>query len=138
MSFVKVLVNSRSPALGNGLTYQVKDEDKVEIGSLVRVPLRKQTLEGIIIELDTKHDDSYDVKFVAEVISSAPLLIKSSIETAKWMATHYMCTLRQSISPFLPAKRWSDLLPRNIKFIRLSDLESFENIKGKRQIELIE
>ena len=138
MSFVKVLVNSRSPALGNGLTYQVKDEDKVEIGSLVRVPLRKQTLEGIIIELDTKHDDSYDVKFVAEVISNAPLLIESSIETAKWMSTHYMCTLRQSISPFLPVKRWSDLLPRNIKFIRLSDLDSFENIKGKRQIELIE
>lgn len=112
--YCTTLVRSRSRGIGDGLTYEAA-EHPVQPGSLVRVPLRKQTVEGIVLatsaELPAKTE--FAVKVIEGMLGGDPLLTQEQILLLRWMAEEYCCSLRQAVSAFLPGKSWSALLPRN-------------------------
>jgi primosomal protein N' (replication factor Y) len=103
---------------------------------LVKVPLRRRLVEGIVISLQAeKPEGNFDIKEIAAVISDAPLLTQHQIETAKWMADYYFCTVRHTLSPWLPGQPWAKLLPEQEEWIRLKVTP--EKIRGKKQQVLI-
>lgn len=107
-----VLLNSRSAGIQNGLTYDVGDK-KVRIGSLVKVPLRKKSVEGVVIDMEdvTIDEEGYALKKIEDVIGDAQLLNENQIKTFKWIASYYYCSLRAALTPFLPATGWKKFLP---------------------------
>lgn len=113
MKHVTVLTASKSTGIGSGLTYSA-EKPGITAGSAVKVPLRNQLVEGIVLDvLETREADAFDVKQVQEMLGSAPLLSAAQVETLKWMSEYYCCTLRQALSSFLPSPPWEDLLPQN-------------------------
>jgi primosomal protein N' (replication factor Y) len=81
------------------------------LGQLVKVPLRKKVVEGIVVELSKeKPEGDYDLKEIVEVVGA--LLSESQINVAKWMAEYYVCSLRAALSPFLPGAKWEKLAQR--------------------------
>lgn len=105
-----VLTASRSPRIGNGLTYSCGDFS-VCPGMLVTVPLRDKDVEGIVIEVQT--DDApqpaYPLKPMTSIVGATPLLTAPHIQLLRWMAGYYWCSLRGALTPFLPASRWQAL-----------------------------
>ena len=151
--FASVIVNSRQSGIGNGLTYRAKVEDPISIGSLVKVPLRRKVIEGIIIDVQIeKPKGDFDVKEISEILPDEPLLTKDQIEIARWMAHYYCCTVRQALSVWLPGGVWSRLLPeshlfvKGVKGTRLQGLKEDSNhqraqgskVLGKKQQLLID
>ena len=97
--YANVIVTSRQSGIGSGLTYRVGQGQGLGLGSLVKVPLRKKLVEGIVVEiLNEKPEGDYDMREIAEVISDTPLLSEEQIHIARWIAEYYVCSLdRKSV-----------------------------------------
>ena len=130
-----VLTSSKSAGIANGLTYEAP-EGSVGIGSPVLVPLRNKTTEGIVISLNEKQEQKFDVKGIRAALSKDPLLPEYHIQTLRWIADKYFCSLRQAIRVFLPSLSWKDLLPKETKTYRLTG--SPEKLRGRKQLEVCE
>ena len=144
--YATVILNTRQAGIGNGLTYDAVSCIRTlgfGVGSLVKAPLRKQLVEGIVIDVNEKKPEgNYDVKEIAQVLGDEPLLTRDQIETSKWMAEYYMCTLRQALGAWLPGGEWKKLLPEEVEMIRQvsSRAESRDDTRriGKIQERLLE
>lgn len=131
-----VLLNTRSPGIGNGLTYDTRDLP-VTPGSLVKVPLRKKSIEGIVLSLDPVNtsEDTYEAKPIDEIVGADPLLTPAHLQLLRWMAGNYFCPLAAAMRPFLPASPWKSATPRHTAYLRT--VKPMEK-GGKRQKELME
>src|SRR3989344_1374956 len=86
--FATVILNTRQSGIGNGLTYAVSADLwkgcpspstplrtgsaplLTIVGYLVKVPLRKKLIEGIVIDFHAeKPEGDYDIKEIAKVLS---------------------------------------------------------------------
>jgi len=135
MPFCTVITDSKSPGISGGLTYEVDEE--ISIGSPVRVPLRNKIVEGIVIDVKmSREKQEYDLKKVKELIATTPFISESHIKTAQWMADYYRCSLRHALRVFLPSPPWSQLLPKEEKWYRLSG--TLEKPRGSKQIAIVD
>ncbi len=136
--YFRVITSSRSRGIGNGLTY-MSDTD-IPAGSLVLVPLRKQLVEGIVVQkIGMSQADIQgvtDIKSIAKILGSQPLLSEASVKTAFWMAEYYVCTLRQALQVLLPADPWANLLPLPVVRFRLLRQDAI--VRGKKQQAVIQ
>ena len=139
--YATVILNTRQGGIGNGLTYAVPSNVFVSIGSLIKAPLRKRLIEGIVTDLHReKPEGDYDVKDIAKVLSDEPLLTKNQIETTRWIAEYYVCPLRQALGLWLPGGEWEKLLPEKEEFVHYTiQLNSLVTKKyGKKQAALLD
>jgi len=110
--YLTVIVSSKQRGIGNGLTYSYSGDLNVQMGCIVRVPLRGTIVEGIVIEITKeKPSANFDIREVVEAVSDKAVLNKCHIEIAKWISDYYVCNLRYALSPFLPGKLWSKFIP---------------------------
>lgn len=110
-----VLVDSRSPGIQNGLTYESAEFD-LKPGMLVRVPLRKKSIEGMVLSIDNGplDEEGFALKPVEAIISTDPVLSASQLKVLQWMADYYFCSLRSALTPFLPSPPWRTLIPKEV------------------------
>lgn len=131
-----VLVSSKSPGIGNGLTYE-SDSPDLKPGAFVRVPLRKQKVDALILELaDAGKKEEYELKKIEEILSGEPLVTPVQMQTLRWMSSQYCCSLRQALTVFLPSSSWEDLLPKEETFYSLAP--GAHEPKGKNLVALWE
>ena len=117
--FTNVVTSSRSAGIRSGLTYE-SDNTTLRPGSLVRVPLRRSIVEGIVTEiLEKREETAYDLKQIKEVLGEQPLLTNAQLKTARWVAEYYMTDMRHALSVFLPPPPWKTLLPNEVSGYRL-------------------
>ncbi len=130
--FYKVITSSKSRGIGNGLTYEAP-EDSIKPGMPVRVPLRSKLVEGIVVGvIKERAKEEYDLKQIKEILGEEPLVSDAALKTAQWMAEYYLCSLRQTLSVWLPSPPWSGVLPKEIVGYRLKKLNA-SNLRGKKQ-----
>jgi len=128
-----VLVNSRSPGIHNGLSYETGDLT-VEPGMLVRISVRKKEMEGIVLSTDNGplDEEGFTLKPIDEIISKEPVLSTAQLKTLQWMADYYYCSLRSAMTPFLPSPPWRTLIPKNIPGYRF--IKEPEKLTPKQQV----
>ncbi len=74
---------------------------KVHIGSRVKVPLRSREILATVVALvDTPSVPG--PKIISALISESPILNKSLLELARWMAEYYCCPVESAIRSLLP------------------------------------
>jgi len=74
---------------------------KVHIGSRVKVPLRSREILATVVALvDTP--SVLDPKMISSLISESPILNKSLLALARWMAEYYCCPVESAIRSLLP------------------------------------
>src|SRR5690606_21453331 len=90
----------------NQATFTYSSSEKLAIGTLVRIPVGKQRLTGLVMKEVSKA--SYDTKEVATIIESTPLPV-ALVSLAEWLSTYYQTH---------PATVLQTLLPRGLTTTR--------------------
>src|SRR5215469_17837432 len=85
------------------LDYSIPDSftGKVHVGSRVKVPVRSREILATVVALV----DAPSVpapKCIAALISESPILNKSLLALARWMAEYYCCPVEVAIRSVLP------------------------------------
>jgi primosomal protein N' (replication factor Y) (superfamily II helicase) len=74
---------------------------KVHVGSRVKVPLRSREILATVVALvDTP--SVTEPKLLSALISESPILNKSLLALARWMAEYYCCSVETAIRSVLP------------------------------------
>lgn len=132
-----VITSSKSAGIGSGLSYD-SGNNVLEPGTPVTVPLRKQIVEGIVLQvMHAKAEKEYELKPVSSVLHHKPLLTEPQIRTMEWMSSYYYCSLRQLVRVWLPSPPWNSLLPIKQKFYRLCDNPTTARL-GKKQSSVLD
>ncbi len=93
--------------------------DKIEVGMRVRVPLgpSDRLRVGYCVALMHEHPQPQQLKEVAQLLDSQPLLTPQLLELSQWMARRYVCPWPTVLEGMIPAgvrsgsgKRWATVL----------------------------
>src|SRR5690349_14626710 len=83
---------------GNGL---LGNGAQPVIGGRVLVPFREQRLSVVmLVLLEREHSD--ETKLVVQVLDTAPVLDKSLMRLARWIAEYYLAALSEVFRTMLP------------------------------------
>ncbi len=127
MNYYRVVIDSRSSFLAGGLTYaSAKD---ITIGSLVRVPLRKSIVEGIIISREEAQGE--DIKEIIEVLGHCPILSSTHCKLLSWMCSYYLASPRSVLKVMLPSPPWHLLFKPSSIASLASDIDAKAGVRGK-------
>lgn len=141
--FFEVAVNS---PLNQTYTYKLLTEEgdtRNYSGHHVKVSLRRQVTEGVILKEVPKPQVDYEIKEIHELSTEAPPLTPRYLEWLSWISEYYMYPLGQTLALMLPPlkkegrkTRKSSPLPDVEKkdFVQLSDEqeEVFFNISSQK------
>ena len=77
----------------------ISDNEKVKIGSRVKVSFGNTTRIGVMIDIITveSKQKKYKLKKIHEIIDKVPILSKEMLKTCKWAASYYHHPLGQVI-----------------------------------------
>lgn len=74
----------------------------LQVGMLVRVPLRKRLETALVLELKSTSPFEEKLKEIDSLLSDEPLLSPHRVYLALWMSHYYCCSLRRVIQVMLP------------------------------------
>lgn len=98
MQFVEVLVADAGYHGTEALTYS--SDSSVKVGQIVRIPLRKKVVLGIVSKISTS-EPSFTVKPLEEVLELPPIPAQL-LKLATWMHTYYAAPLGVVMQQILP------------------------------------
>src|SRR5699024_6616559 len=88
------------------LAYRLPDQlaGRVEIGSLVRVPVRNTLVLAVVSRFD-RHDSypAAKLKQVKELVQEEPVLPQDLISLGRWMQSYYAAPLEAILERMIPA-----------------------------------
>ncbi len=120
---------------GDGVfTYAVPEHliGQLEVGQLVRIPLRRRLEAGVAIRLHEEMPD-FELRPVHSVIEPVFVLPGWAMVVAEWMAATTRCTVYDAIAPFLPPGEMHAADPW-IRRVDRRDIESEELTKTQRAL----
>ncbi len=99
-----VIVDRVAPALDHPFTYRVplSLRDDIALGQLVTVPFRASVVSGVVYQL-RGGAPSPDMKEIAALRGTQPVLTPALLELAQWMSERYLCFLAQALRAMIPA-----------------------------------
>lgn len=99
-----------STGLKQPLDYGVlqEDEEFIQEGSLVQVPLRGVLQTGIVVEIRA-HSEVKKILPIKKVLSSDSLMTEKLFELAIWMSRYYFTQLSQVLKLFFPKSVQKDM-----------------------------
>ncbi len=103
----KIATVSLFSGLDKDLTYEIAETlvDSVQVGSMVRVPLRNMSAAGIIKrieELDT-NDYEFKLKKIYSLVQPEPVLSPDLIELAQWIKSYYASGMQTVLETMIPS-----------------------------------
>jgi primosomal protein N' (replication factor Y) len=107
MNYAKVILFKKPGEYDQPLTYEVPADlrDDCVVGQVVIVPLRRQTVCGLVTELSEGADPGIAVKPIAGIKSGLSIPEKQ-VMLAKRLAAYYHCSLLRMLKTMLPKKVW--------------------------------
>jgi len=98
---------SLPPPIARELSYAVPEalEWEIELGTLVLVPVARQMQTGVVIALHSHPPDGLkaeQMRPIAQILDSEPLLAPELIELCRWMADYYFSPLGSALAAALP------------------------------------
>jgi primosomal protein N' (replication factor Y) (superfamily II helicase) len=88
--------------LDRAFTYRIPDGEHPVIGGRVLAPFRNQKLSGVVLRMHDKQPENIDVKPLASVVDSEPVLSEELIELAEWVASYYITPIGEVVRSMLP------------------------------------
>lgn len=101
--YAHVVVDQGGRDLDREFTYHVPAhlEEQLEVGSYVLVPLGPRRLPGWVTGFTRERPD-FRTRPIAELLVDDPVLDERGVALARWMAEHYLCSLRDALRCLLP------------------------------------
>ena len=92
--------------LKKSFTYLLPEDMDALPGCRVAAPFGSRSLVGCVVALrDSPPAGIADVKEVRRLIDAHPLFGEETLEIARWMSGHYLCSLGEAIFTMLPGGR---------------------------------
>ena len=92
--------------VGRSFTYAVPPQmaESIKVGSRVVVPFGNNKLHtGIVLSAGDSADSSgYEIKEIAELVDTEPVVGGHELRMWEWMADYYMCALGDVMKAALP------------------------------------
>jgi primosomal protein N' (replication factor Y) len=105
---------------------------KVHVGSRVKVPLRSREILATVVALVDTPSVS-EPKLISALISDTPILNKSLLALARWMAEYYCCSVEAAIRSVLPQViRRAELGFKQERIVSVNNEISEEGLQGFR------
>src|SRR5208337_2466942 len=105
---------------------------KVHVGSRVKVPLRSREILATVVALVDTPSVS-EPKLISALVSDTPILNKSLLALARWMAEYYCCSVEAAIRSVLPQViRKAELGFKQERIVSVNNEISEEGLQGFR------
>ncbi len=139
--YVKVLIETRVKSNDMTFTYHVPDKISENlIGKRVIVPFNNRMVEAFVLEYTTS-DDKFEIKDIIQVVDEQRVLSDELLNLGKFMSDKYLCPLISCYQIMLPkalkAGVKNGCKEKKVVYIRLNQKASYEDIKIKKQVEII-
>ncbi|MCL5270370.1 MAG: DEAD/DEAH box helicase family protein, partial [bacterium] len=95
LSYARVAI---ARPLGQPYTYYIPEAMEVKVGSLVAVPLRSDTAEGVVVDLIDAPDTKARIKPIERHLSPDYAIEPPLIDLARWMADYYFCAWGEALA----------------------------------------
>lgn len=140
--YIEVLVETKVKSNDMTFTYYVSDKYKQNlVGKRVIVPFASRTIEGFVLKYTNKPSE-YEAKEIVKVIDDYTILNDELINLGLYMSKKYLCSLIYAYQVMLPkalkANIKVNMKTKTVTYIKLKDNINILNIKGKKQLEIIE
>jgi primosomal protein N' (replication factor Y) (superfamily II helicase) len=131
---------------GLELDYSIPPQflDRVKLGSRVMVPLQRQRVAAVVIELLGSNENKFRLKDILDVVGRDPSFTPVLLKMAQWVAEYYVCPVNQVLRTMLPqavrAKPESFLTDSLIKLVKPLAEPEMEKLRKKAplQVRLLE
>ncbi|MDA1060262.1 MAG: primosomal protein N' [bacterium] len=130
MEFAEIIFQQKVGSEKNTLTYEIGDLE-LQIGQLVKVPLRKQCKTGIVWDLHNKKP-SFKTSPIKELANDKALLSQGQIKLIKWMADYYFCPIFKILKLFIPKRVFDSKPIRETKYSQAKNCEKIRKSKAKK------
>lgn len=140
--YIEVLVETKVKTNDMTFTYFVSSDIKENlVGKRVIVPFGNRMIEGFVLGYTNK-PTKYEAKQIIRVIDDYVVLNNELIDLGKYISNKYLCSLIYAYQLMLP-KALKANIKTNIKvkaltYIKLNNSIDNINIRGKKQLEIIE
>lgn len=121
--------------LSKALAYALPEGMTVAVGSLVRVPLGRRSVFGVVSSLSSSEQVPVEkLKLVQQCIYEVPVMSEETIRLARWMGTYYAASHESVFETVIPAPVRKGLKPKIEKRIIVGNKLSPEELEklGKR------
>ena len=103
--YALVIVEIGAKNIDKTFTYLIPNElqDKIKIGSRVKVEFGRQLLEGFVLKITNKlEDNNYEIKPIKELIDLKPILNKEMINLGNYLSQYTLCSKISAYQVMLP------------------------------------
>jgi primosomal protein N' (replication factor Y) len=138
---VLLVARVRLEEAGLELDYAVPESllAKIKLGSRVIVPLQKQRVGAVVLDLIDRHEGKFRLKELIDVVGSDASFTPVLLKMAQWTAEYYGSPVNQVLRSMLPqavrAKPESFLKDSEITLIRTPTLEELTKLQSKAPLQ---
>ena len=105
------------------LTYSTEEDQfkKIQVGSLVQIPLGKRKVIGIVWSFEGKSfKEPTLIRKILAIIQQAPVLTADLMKLASWIGNYYSCSIESCIEAMIPASIREGMKPKSRRLIYLA------------------
>ena len=147
--YAKVIIEYGAKAVDREFTYIIPDElrNKLKIGHRVKVPFNNRLIEGFVLDITNKYDDSYELKTIDSLSDEEPVLNDEMLYLGNEIAKNILCSKISIFQAMLPkalkAKHDTYIGIKNNRYLVLDisyeEASNYiEDCKYQGQIDIIE
>lgn len=122
--------------VGRELAYRLDERlaERVEVGSLVRVPLGPRSELGVVVALGDDGSFGADrMKLVYGLEQPFPVVREDGIRLAKWMSVYYSCGLEQVLEVMIPRSVRRGMKQKQERYVRRVDEVSDKDLEALKR-----
>lgn len=103
MIYAEILPTVKTGPESLVFTYKVPAdlETTIKVGQLVKIPLRRRSVNGIILKL-TKAEPNFRTSDILAILDESPILTPTYAKLLRWISEYYFCTLSKALQLLVP------------------------------------
>lgn len=102
------------------------------VGSLVRVPLGRRSVLGLVCSLSSKEKiEASKLRYVISLVQREPVLSEDLLELSRWMTSYYACSMESVLEAMIPAVVREGKNPKTKRLIKVASGINQELIEKK-------
>lgn len=136
--YANVIVEITSKSVDKMFTYLIPKQylNLIKVGSRVKVPFGKTTLEGFVLDITNNFNNDYELKEIIELIDIEPLLNEEMLYLGNEISKKTLCTKISAYQVMLPkalkASHKTNINIKEDKYIKLNqDKDTIINYLSK-------
>lgn len=124
--YANVIVEITAKAVDKTFTYKIpeKYQETIQIGSRVKVPFGKQTLEGFVLTIQNQAPTTYEIKEIIAPLDKTPLLNEEMLYLGEKISQTTLCTKISAYQVMLPkalkASHKTNIKIKEDKYLKLN------------------